>query len=235
MPVQEITRDPLTNRVIRSIQDMILGGEVVPGEYLPPQQILANQFGVGLSTMREAVRALSLIGLLEAHAGRGTRVLPDALKILNSHTAMKANLGSVESEQVWEARSVIEVALTRMAAERANPEDVAAIETAFADMQAAVENDDAFARADMRFHLAVARASKNPVLAQTYFLIHSLLEETVRQADALPGGKKRALSNHSQMLDGIKSHNPTLAQQASERQITDVIGFIKDGTIKDGD
>jgi len=234
MPVEEITHDPLTNRVIRSIQDIIWHGEVMPGENLPPQQELATQLGVGLSTVREAIKALSLIGLLEAHAGRGTRVLPDALKILNSQVAMKANLGSIESEKVLEARLVIEVALTRMAAERAEAEDIAAIEAAFAEMQGAIKDDDAFVRADLHFHLAVARASKNEVLTQTYYLIHSLLEEAVRQADALPGGKDRAVANHAQMLTGIKTHNPALAQQASERQITDVKEFLKDGTIKVG-
>src|SRR5690242_2021537 len=83
MKVEGIAQDPLTNRVIRSVQNLIWRGEIMPGESLPPQQKLAEQYGVGLSTIREAVKALSMIGLLEARPGRGTRVLPDALRILN--------------------------------------------------------------------------------------------------------------------------------------------------------
>ena len=66
------------NRVIRQIKDLIWRGEVTPGEYLPPQPVLAAQLGVGLSTVREAIKALSLIGLLEPLPGRGTLVMPDA-------------------------------------------------------------------------------------------------------------------------------------------------------------
>lgn len=231
MKVEGIAEDPLTNRVIRSVQDLIWRGEIVPGESLPPQQKLAEQYGVGLSTIREAVKALSMIGLLEARPGRGTRVLPDALRILNSDSSMKANLSRIVPEEVLEARRVIESALTAMAAERATADDVSEMEAAFAEMRQAVDDDEGFTRADVRFHLAVARASKNHVLAQTYYLIRSLLEEAIRQADALPGGKFRGLTNHSQILEGIRNHNPSLAQQAAERQITDVTEYLKTGAI----
>jgi GntR family transcriptional regulator, transcriptional repressor for pyruvate dehydrogenase complex len=228
--LDEINQDALTDQVIRKIQDLIWRGEVLPGEYLPPQHELAEQFGVGLSTIREAVKALSLIKLVDTRAGRGTRVLPDSLKILNNITLMKANLGTVEADQVLEARLTIEGALTRLAAERATDEDILEIEAAVDEMTASLEDSAAFVRADMRFHLAVARASKNDVLMQTYHLIRSLLEEVVRQADELPGGKERALANHNQILAGIKQHDPQHAMAASERQITDAMEYRENNT-----
>lgn len=226
--IEEISHNPLTDRVIVKIQELIWRGDVLPDDYLPSQHELAQQFGVGLSTIREAVKALSLLGLVDARAGRGTRVLPDALKILNSSTLMKANLGTVEAEQVMEARLAIEGALTRLATHRASAEDIVEIEEAIQEMQSAIDNSEEFVRADIRFHMAVARASKNEVLAQTYYLISSLLEEVVRQADELPGGKSRALANHSQILEGIKTHQPELALAAAERQIADAIEFNKE-------
>ncbi len=223
--MREISHDPLTDRVIRRIQDMIRQGEVLPGDLLPTQHELATQFGVGLSTIREAIKALSLIGLVDPRAGRGTRVLPNALKILRNTTLMKANLDSLEADQVLEARLFIEGALTRLAANRASADDMVEIETAIDEMRASLNDSAAFVRADLRFHLAVARASKNDVLMQTYYLIQSLMEEVVRQADELPGGKERALVNHAQILDGIKHHDPEIALSAFERQITDVIEY----------
>jgi DNA-binding FadR family transcriptional regulator len=225
--MDEISQDQLTDRVIQKIQDLIWRGDVLPGDYLPSQHDLAEQFGVGLSTIREGVKALSLLGLVDAHAGRGTRVLPNALKILNNSALMKANLGSVEAEQVMEARLVIEGALTRLAAERATQDNIGEIEAAIHEMQASIEDSPAFVRADIRFHLAVARASKNEILLQTYHLIRSLLEEVVRQADELPGGKERALVNHGQILTGIKTHQPEIAQSAAEQQVADAIEFYK--------
>jgi GntR family transcriptional repressor for pyruvate dehydrogenase complex len=223
--IEELDQNPLTDRVITRIQEMIWRGDVLPGEFLPSQHDLAEQFGVGLSTIREAVKGLSLLGLVDARAGRGTRVLPDALKILNSMTLMKANLGSVQESQVLEARLAIEGALTRLAAQRASERHIAEIETAIQEMRDSLENSESFVRADLRFHMAVARASQNEVLAQTYILISSLLEEVVRQADELPGGKERALTNHAQILEGIRTHRPELAQAAVERQIADALQY----------
>ncbi len=225
--IEELSQDPLTDRVIRKIQDLIWRGDVLPGDNLPSQHDMAAQFGVGLSTVREAVKGLSLLGLVDAHAGRGTRVLPDALKILNSSMLMKANLGTIEADQVMEARLAIEGALTRLAALRASEEDIHEIEAAIQEMQLSLEDSQAFVRADVRFHLAVARASKNEILLQTYYLIRSLLEEVVRQADELPGGKDRAMANHGQILAGIKMHKPDLAQSAAEQQVADAIQFNK--------
>jgi DNA-binding FadR family transcriptional regulator len=227
MRLEELSRDPLSNRVIRQIKDLVWRGEVTPGEYLPPQPVLAAQLGVGLSTVREAIKALSLIGLLEPLPGRGTLVMPDAMKILSSDAAMRANLPPVALSEVLEARQVLESALARMAAERAMPEDVVEIEACLGEMTAAAGDNKAFTRADMRFHLTVARASRNQVLTQSYYFIQGLLEEAIERADALPGGIERALINHRDMLNGIRNHSADDAQRASERQIMDVAEYFR--------
>jgi DNA-binding FadR family transcriptional regulator len=227
MRLEEVPRDPLTNQVIRQIKDLIWRGEVTPGEYLPPQPELAAQLGVGLSTVREAVKALSLIGLLEPLPGRGTLVMPDGMKILSSDAAMRANLPPVELSEVLEARQVLESALARMAAERATPEDITEIQACLNEMEAAATDNKAFTRADMRFHLTVARASRNQVLTQSYYFIQGMLEVAIERADALPGGIERALVNHRDMLTGIRDHNSEQAQRASERQIMDVAEFFR--------
>ena len=222
MQLVEVSKDTLTDRVICAIKTLIWRGDVMAGEYLPPQTELATQLGVSLSTLREAVKALSIIGLLDARPGCGTLVLPDAREILSNETAMCASLGHVEFEQVLEALRVLEVALTRMAAERATPEDVVQVAQCLDEMRSAADNGQAFARADVRFHLAVARASRNEVLAQSYYFIHALLEQVIRKADALPGGQKRAIVNHGLILEGIRNRDAALTQQACERQICDV-------------
>jgi GntR family transcriptional regulator, transcriptional repressor for pyruvate dehydrogenase complex len=232
MHLAEVSKDALTDRVIRAIKDLIWRGDVMPGDYLPSQQELAAQLGVGLSTIREAVKALSLIGLLAAHPGRGTLVLPDAMKILSNEAAMRASLGPVDYDQVLEARRVLEIALARMAAERATGADVADMEACLQEMRGATDDNSAFARADVRFHLAVARASKNEVLAQSYYFIHSLLEKVVQEADSLPEGKERALVNHRVILEGIQHGNAALVQEASERQLSDVAEQVRTGLIQ---
>ena len=176
------------------------------------------------------MKALSMIGLVEAHPGRGTVVLPDALKVLSSEAFARASLGDVDLEEVHEARAVIERAVTGMAAERAEPDDISEIEEALQEMQANVgKKGGVFAMADMRFHLAVARASKNQILAQLYFLTRSLLEPTVEQVNALPGVKERALHCQEEMLEAIKSRDTVRAKQAALRHSDDIEAFLLTG------
>ena len=223
--MQTISHDPLTDRVTRAIQEMILHGEVMPGERLPTQHELAARFGVGLSTVREAIKGLTLIGLVEPRAGRGTVVLPDALQDPQQHhPLMKANLGLAGGRSGAGSPPVDR--------RRAHPSGRHARQMRTSpksrppSMRCRSVNDPAaFVRADLHFHMAVARASKNDVLMQTYYLIQSLIEEVVRLADALPGGQERAMVNHTQILEGIKRHDPEFALAAAERQIADAIEF----------
>jgi GntR family transcriptional repressor for pyruvate dehydrogenase complex len=145
---------------------------------------------------------------------------------------MRASLGPVNYDQVLEARRVLEIALARMAAERATSEDVTEIEGCLQEMRGAIDDNRAFARADVRFHLAVARASNNEVLARGYYFIHSLLEKVVQEADSLPEGKARALVNHQMILDGIKTRNVALVEEASERQLAEVAEQVRTGVIR---
>ncbi|NLE76260.1 MAG: FadR family transcriptional regulator [Chloroflexi bacterium] len=226
MPVQMLPRDPLTNRVIKSLQEMIWKGELAPGEFLPSQQELASQYGVGLSTIREAMKALSLLGLVEIQAGRGTRVLPDALKVLHNAAALRTSFDSVNPAEVYEARAVIEVTLTHMAAQRADADDIAAIAAALDEMRENLGDDRAFAQADMRFHLAVAQASKNQILAQLYHLTRSLLEEIIEEVNAVPGVKVRALKRQSDILEAIRAGDPERALAFAEQHMTDIGAYL---------
>ncbi|MGQ9584533.1 MAG: FadR/GntR family transcriptional regulator [Anaerolineae bacterium] len=230
MPVQTLSRAPLTNRVIQSLRDMIWRGELAPGDLLPSHEELAARYGVGLSTIREAMKALSLIGLVEVCPGRGTQVLPDALRVLSSEAAMRASLGEVDTEQVLEARTIIETTLTALAAERATQEDLAEINAALAEMQAHMHDDTAFARADLRFHLAVARASKNDILAQMYYLTRSLLEKMVRQVISHPGVKERAVARQIEMAKAIEERDPIRAQEVSKQHTADIAQFFSNET-----
>ena len=214
------SRDVLADGVIENVQEMIRRGDGAPGEMLPSHRELAARFGVSLSTVREAMKALSLIGLVEVRPGRGTRVTPEALQVLCDMAPTQANLRRPRVAEVYEARAIIEVALTRLAAERATPADLAEIEGALAEMRATMDDDEAFVRADMRYHLAVARAGKNNVLEQFYYLTRSLLLETIRKAVALPGVKEESVALQAEILNRIKAHDLDGAQVASEHHMS---------------
>lgn len=219
MPIAPLTRDTLTDGVIRELQRMVAAGEIQPGEWLPPQAELAQRFGVGLSTVREAIKALTLIGLLIPQPGRGTQVSPDAHAILDTSTLVQTRLQELDAVQLCEARQLIEVGLSVMAAQRATPEDIAGIQAALQRMEQNLHDDQAFAAADLEFHLAVARAARNRLLERFYQVSRELLAETTQYLVALPQVKEHSIQLQREILRAIQAGDPEAARHAAERHM----------------
>jgi len=221
-------RNTLVADVAHELRQMILTGKIQPGEFLPSRKDLAVQFGVGLSTVQEAIQALTALGLLESRPGKGTWVREDALDALIHPAMVKARLGELNAQQVYEARSVIEVALTEFAAQRATPEDIQRIWDALRAMEATVDNDGAFVEADLEFHLAVAKAGHNELLEQFYHLARRLLSEVITEMVKLPKVKEKSILFQKAIAEAIEQRDVRKARQAALNHWV-YIGHVLDG------
>lgn len=210
-----VQKNTLVDDVADKIRGTILSGEVRPGEFLPSRKELANRFGVGLSTVHEAIRALSAVGMLASRPGKGTWVREDALDTLVHPQAIRTRLGELRAHKVYEARAVIEIALTEMAAERATSEDVERIWDAMRRMEDSVEDNAAFVEADLAFHLAVAKAGKNELLEQFYHLLRKLIVEVIHEMLNLPHVKEDSIPYQRAIVEAIEAGDPEKARQAA--------------------
>ena len=217
----------LVSRVVNEIRELVLSGELEPGDYLPSRKELASRFGVGMSTIHEAVQSLSAVGLVEACPGKGTWVRNDALETLIHPAAVETRLGEVDARQICEARFVIEVALTEMAAQRATPEDIDRIMKALDSMESLLEDDDAFVQADVEFHVAVAKAGHNDLLEQLYHLSRRMLSATISELVRLPGVKEEAMVVQRAIAQAIQQHDSRRARQAAEAHMAIIEQLLK--------
>jgi GntR family transcriptional regulator, transcriptional repressor for pyruvate dehydrogenase complex len=208
-------RNTFVSDIVARLSQMIFRGEFKPGEMLPPQRELAATLGVGANTMREAIQALVGIGLVEAHPGKGTWVRADAVDTLIHPSAVRARMAGLSAQMVYETRSLVEVGLTVLAAERATDDEIARIWRAMHEMEAAVEDTEAFVRADLEFHLAVAEASHNDLLYQLYRLSNRLLEEFVLDVVDRPRVKEDALRMQRAIVQAVELHDPERARAAA--------------------
>jgi len=209
------SRTTLVDDVTRELSEMILRGRVQPGEFLPPRKDLAAQFGVGLSTVHEAVRALTALGLVQSHSGKGTWVRHDALDTLIHPAVVKARLGELNAQLVYEARFVIEVALTEFAAQRATPEEIERIWDALKAMEVALEDVKAFVKADLEFHMAVAKAGHNDLLEQFYQLARQLILEVITEMVRLPKVKEESIRLQRAIARAIEQGDLHKAREAA--------------------
>jgi GntR family transcriptional repressor for pyruvate dehydrogenase complex len=213
-------RSTLVADVIQELRQIILTGKVQPGEFLPPRKELAAQFGVGLSTVHEAIQALTAVGMVASRPGKGTWVRDDALDTLIHPAVVKSRLGELNARQVYEARFVIEVALTEFAAQRATPEDIEGIWEALKAMEATVESGEAFVEADLEFHLAVAKAGHNDLLEQFYHLARKLLSEVITEMVRLPNVKEDSIHLQRAIAQAIEQCDSDQARQAALDHVT---------------
>jgi len=214
----------LADGVVEELRRMILDGEVQPGEFLPTREELAQQFGVGQSTIHEAIRVLNAIGLVQSRAGKGTWVRHDAAAGLISPEAIKSRLSDLNTQMIYEVRTVLEVSLAEFAAQRATAEDIERIWAALQATEEAVARDDekAYVQADLDFHLAVTRAAHNDLLEQFYQLSLRLLSEVIAQLAGVPGSKEDAILTQRAIALAIEQRDPDKARRAAVDHLAQV-------------
>ena len=208
-------RTTIVDDIAEELRTLILSGQLKPGQYLQPQKVMAERYGVGLSTLRESIQALEAVGLVASHPGKGTWVRLDALDTVFNSTEVKTRLGELNAQQVYESRSVIEVGLTRFAALRASADEISAIWNALNKMEAGLMDELAFVQADLEFHLAVARAGHNQLLEQFYYLVRDLLSEVITEMVLLPNVKEESIVLQRLIAQAIQAHQVDKAEAAS--------------------
>jgi GntR family transcriptional regulator, transcriptional repressor for pyruvate dehydrogenase complex len=167
----------LTDQAIAKIKDLIMSGEFAAASKLPAEQELAQRLGLSRNSLREAVRALTLIGVLEPRVGDGTYVTSLEPELLLTGMGFVSDLLTGETLlELHHVRRLLEPVATGMAATRLDEDDFGALERCLEQMDAA-ETTQAFIAADEEFHRIVVNASGNSTLAS---LIQNLSGGTLR-------------------------------------------------------
>ncbi len=200
----------------------IATGEVAEGSSLPVEAELVAELGVSRSTLREAVKTLVALGMVEVRTRHGTRVLPRRKwNILNRDVLLWMTQKGVLSPDLCtaidEAREVIEPAAARFAAKRATRVQLIDIRRAYEDMELAAEADDidGAIRADRAFHLAILAATKNPILEAFDTALDAVLGLLFEVATSTHMQNFRNnLDNHRHVLEAIERHDANAASAA---------------------
>ena len=207
----------IRDRVASGLAKQILSGEYPQGALLPTEAELGAQFKVSRTALREAVRTLAAKGLVESRQRAGTRVR--ASEDWNRlDTDVLGWMGEIEPDLdfvrgLTEARQIIEPAAAEMAARRATARNLVAIEEAYDAMCAAKLTDlDACARADVAFHVAILRASRNPVLANLGNVIGAALMNAFRLTTSASVNYRKTLAAHGEVFEAIRMRHADVAR-----------------------
>ncbi|MEM8923098.1 MAG: FadR/GntR family transcriptional regulator [Actinomycetota bacterium] len=215
--------DPPAIEVAKSLLDYVLrSGEVSVGDRLPPERQFAEAFGVGRSAVREALKSLSLLGLVEIRQGDGTYVASRSSELLPSVIEWGLLLGQERTFETIEARQHLEELIAGLAADRRNQPSLERLADHIAAMAEATEDPERFVDADIAFHLEVAHAAGNRVLADVLNSLQSLLRVWIGRVIAEdPTHAQLTIEEHRAILAAIEAGDADTARAAMGRHLRD--------------
>jgi DNA-binding FadR family transcriptional regulator len=215
-------RKPRVQReVVATLARRILSGEIPAREYLPKESELCVEYGVSRTVIREATKILESKGLLRSRSRVGTQVLdPNEWNMLDADLLTWAGSGFHDPRFVhslMEARFIIEPAAVELAAQRANPSDLARLDEAYQRMRASLPPDAAHdvvqcSEADLDFHTALLIGSHNHVLIQLASVIRAALRALFELTTHLGSAHEQALHLHGEVVEAVRMRRSDLAR-----------------------
>ena len=208
-----VSREPrLSDKVADLLLETIHARGLQPGERLPSERELSEQFGVSRTVIREAVRALAAKGVIDVRTGSGLRVSAvDAAAVSESMSLYLRGSESVDYPKVHEVRAMLELQTAGLAAERASDEDIAELTEILMRMAAELDDVEAASLHDVEFHRAIARATHN----ELYLLLLDSLGQAlieIRRENIAAGSGPDALDSHRRILQAIAAREPEAAR-----------------------
>ncbi|GAA4692097.1 FadR/GntR family transcriptional regulator [Phytohabitans rumicis] len=202
------SRPTLVRQVIDQLREQVASGQWPVGARIPTEPRLVEALGVGRNTVREAVRALVHAGVLECRQGSGTYVISSD----EMSGAVTRRLAAARTAEAVEVRRAFEVEAARLAALRRTKKDLAALDGALADREAAWRSGrvSAFVEADAALHIVIVAAAHNAMLAELYASFDAAMRATIAEG---VGGELHPdrYVDHTRLVDAIRAGDPDRA------------------------
>ena len=218
---EAIRKNKVYEEVAKQIERLILK-KLQPGDKLPSERELAEMLGVSRSSIRDAIRSLELMGLVEPRQGAGTVVCEvSAESLVNPLSSLLVR----QQQQVGELldfRKMLEPPLAARAATHASDEEITEMEEILRRQDEKLRLGRLAIEEDSEFHYTVAMASGNSVVLKVLDVLMDLLRETRERSLQLDGRPEKSLAGHRRILAAIKRHDGEAAKAAMRRHIEDI-------------
>ncbi|HEY6272216.1 MAG TPA: FadR/GntR family transcriptional regulator [Terriglobales bacterium] len=222
-----IRKNRVHEEVARQLESLILK-DLKPGDKLPAERELATMLGVSRSSIRDAMRRLELVGLVEPRQGSGTRVREISTETLVSPLANVIAHKRQMVGELLEFRQMLEPGMAARAAEHRTAEDIAKMEEILDRQERKVRGGGLAIEEDSEFHYRIATAARNSVVLKVVDVVMDLLRETRSRSLQSEGRPQRSMAGHRRILSAIRRGDPEAAEAAMRQHIRDVEKIVLD-------
>lgn len=225
-PLKNIKKESVRVQVFRQLRDQVLRRTWPPGSKIPSEHELSRTMGVSRVSIREGIQHLVSLGILETRHGEGTFVRELGGEIYFNSLIPLMALDETDIFHVLEYRRIIEKGTAALAAERATDRDVTEMEAVYDRMVLSQDDVAEFARADLEFHLAVAKATGNSVLIKVNNVLRSVLSVSMENVVSTLG-MRDGLHYHRLLIEAVRSGNAPEAERLMEEHVVRTIKRLR--------
>ena len=216
-----VRRNKVYEDVARQLERLILK-KLKPGDKLPSERELSEMLGVSRSSIRDAIRSLELVGMVEPRQGAGTIVKEVTADAVVNPLANALKLKEELVGELLDFRRMLEPPLAARAATHATVEDTSEMEEILNRQEEKLRRGESTIPEDTEFHYAIALASGNSVVLKVLDIIMDMLRDSRERSLQVEGRPQKSLTGHRRVLAAIKRHDAEAAKDAMRRHIEDV-------------
>lgn len=228
MPFATFKKQALSEDIVVSLLNLIRTKELRPGEKLPPERELATIMQVSRPSLREALRALSIMNVIEIRQGDGTYVTSLEPDLLLEHLDFVYSLNDATISDFFEARRITEVGITGLAAKRITDEEIADLELVLAKSIDSVDDLDTFLQTDIDLHEKIAQAARNDLLSRFMSSVTGLGHASRRRTAEIPGVRQQTVIDHEAIVTALKARDTHAARRAMLQHLNNIENKLKE-------
>lgn len=227
MEARPVTKKTISDEIVNQIREMIDNGRLRPGDRLPAERKLAEQFGVSRTSVREGIKILAESGLLSSRQGSGTFV-SERDEARGGSLIQSILAGNHDLQDVFEVRKMLEPEIAALAARNGSPDAKTRLEAILMEQEQAISLGVSGVGFDLLFHQALAEASGNPVLREMVSALHEGFSHSRSEGVQSPQRQKASLAAHRAIVEAVKHGHAMQAERAMREHLDEVERIIFD-------
>lgn len=211
LQVAAVERTDVGMQAVEAIKSLITSGDLQPGDTLPAERELAAMLGISRPSLREAIRVLRAMNIIETRHGDRTYVSSLEPHLLAQPIAFMLQVAPTSIGYLFETRLLLEADAVLLAATRITKEQIAEISALIEESAKQLDHVQRYMEVDHRIHTAIVEAAGNPILSSMYRSISELLLESRKRTAGSLAIRKRALREHGAIVEALESGDGTAA------------------------
>lgn len=227
-PKHVIVNGSVAKQVTKILTDQIVEGKYAVGDYLPTEELLCGEFGIGRSSVREAIKTLESRGLVRKQQGKGVVVIDETIEATAELLNITLSYKKISLRDMVDFRESMEIQLAELAAVKCSDDDIDKMAECLYKMRQNIDSFEDFAHHDNLFHECVAEASGNTISTLMMKALRPLLYKQISHNIEQDFDTKRLFEIHNEIFEAIKSHHPKAAGRAMAEHMADTYRVIRE-------